>query len=313
MRTKTKTTRAAATPTPAPAVDARVQAARDEVLAQREVLAQWQGRKAEAAVELGRLEDRAGVAILDNPDAEDEVDETISRLRRRIRNADKAIEAQRPRIMIAESAYLAAEADVIEPRLQEINERLAKHEAVTVRLLKELEEHEGVFVPERRLINAMISPGVVWVGDRPTVTKLEKSNQIRREQRTVLFQVEYLRKMAAGEDPRPLVYQWPDSHGPAPVPECVQGPDALVPTDEYLEAVDRARGVVEELERLQARLPHEIATKRYEDSRTGLADAPPSPGVLRLEQRLEELPAEIAAARAHLDQLTTSTGEVAAV
>lgn len=260
-------------------VDA-VQAARAVIERERGVLANWQDKLAAAGRELESLQERAGAQILDNPGAAEDIEGKLTALEVRSRIAEKAIAAQLPRVMVAESRYISAEADVLEQPLEELRAELARHEAKTDRLLKQLVDHEGPYVPEVALIQAQRQLNLL---NPPTSWQIPKSVLLQEEIERRSRVVEAMRTLAAGEDPAQLFHAWNvDAH--TIWPSCVWGPDALVPAPSYLQAVERARSVVRELEELAAKLPSEV--EKWE---TLQGEQPSGTILLGLERRRDQM------------------------
>jgi hypothetical protein len=217
------------TRTPAPTAVAKAHQLVEE---ERATLARWEADQAAAAAELESLQDRAGAEVLDNPDAARQLPKVLAELRDRIEIAGKAIAAQGPRVTAAESAYLMAEADVLDRVADAARRERDQHEARTAELLALLAEHEGPFVPERELVTQQ------HVAGTPLSRQLDKSELLQLEVVNAERPVEILRAMAEGRDPQPLVTEWAGKQGgidPATVyPACVWGPDAIVPAPLYL-------------------------------------------------------------------------------
>ncbi len=134
-----------------------------------------------------------------------------------------------------------------------------------------------------------------------------KSGVLRREVRKLEDQIAILREMAAGRDPR----EWERQHRSNPnvasaveYPACVSGPDALVPTRAYLDSVDQLRATVADLERLvEHELPAEIEEWKDRASRGTHDRETAQAAIARRQQRLEEIPSELDAARRQLAEL----------
>ena len=286
-------------------LDAAVDQARADVEEQRSRLAQWEAKLAAAQHELESIQDRAGAELLEDPDAEEHIATTIAQLQARITLARKAITAQRPRIVHAESAYLAAEADRLEAPLVEVQARIEAHEAKTAKLLAQLEAHDGPYVTEKRLVQEQRSQNVVWA-EGPPVMRPPKSERMRAEALAGRRQVQVLRELAAGRDPRPMINGWIGVSKADVYPECVQGPDALVHTPAYLDSVTALRERIEELEQARdVELPGRLA----EHERTAAIEDPQSQDTYvgaQLRHRLASIDGELVQARADLAALTGS-------
>lgn len=283
-------------------LEAAVVATRGDVDRQRQVLAEWEAKEAAATAELESMQQRAGADILDNPDAETSIARSMAELRDRIDLAQRAVVAQRPRLLLAERRYLAAEADALEPAIAELELQLAEHEKKTNRLLSQLEAHEGGFVPEVAHIALQRSAGF---DNAPMSWTLPKSAVMHRELTSLRRPLEVLRAMADGEDPAALIASWGVSASEV-YPPCVYGPDAVVPAGAYVRSVERARALVAELEQLERHLPAEI--RDWEQQQ---AEGRPGEQLLALDfrkARLADVPEELAQARAALAELTSTGG-----
>lgn len=286
-----------------------VDAAREEVLAQRQVLENWTVKQARAESALAGLLERAGAEILDNPEAAEDVDDELGRLRARVRVAERAIEAQRPRVTVAESRYLAAEAAVLEARAVEAQQALEGHQAQTRRLLGALERHEGKYLPEMTMIRAQMSAGAMPTGSS---WRLPKSDWLRKELFIAQLQAAVVRAMAGGEDPAELVREaslhrphfFGDDETIPAYPDCVQGPEALVPTRQFAASVAALGKRVADLEELQRRLPEEI--EQWVERGTHGDPAFPTSGLETRRRRLETVGVDLEQARAALASLTNS-------
>lgn len=265
--------------------------ARQDLEAAQGLLARWEAEHAAAEAELASLQERAGVEVLDDPEAASTLPRDMSQLRDRIDIAERAVAAQGPRVKTAESAYLHAEADVLEQTVAVARGRLGEHQARTNELLALLREHEGAFEPAK--------------GGR-------RSQRLQAELAQAEIRVEILRRMAAGEDPEAwLQGQVHPSIGTVAglqphdlYPSCVWGPEAVVRAPAYAAVVGFARVALTELESgsVHAELEAEIADIREQmalEPDLDLSDA-----IARREQRLAELGPEAESRRAELAALT---------
>jgi hypothetical protein len=224
-----------------------VELARLSVEEQRGILAQWEAELASAISELNAYRDQSGTAVLDDPASASRVAKQMQELRDRQEIAQRAVEAQRPRVVVAEAAYVAAEADVLEVALGKAREALTQHEAKTAELLKALEDHEGPFVPEIELIHAKRSGTTIMYTDAPTSWTLPKSAALHDQVRRLERQVAVLRELAGGRSPELLLQRWQSENVMVNLdraevcPPCVFGADALVPVDVHLRHVEEAR------------------------------------------------------------------------
>jgi hypothetical protein len=283
---------------------AGVTTARDQVETQRAKLAQVEAERAAAEAELESLEERSGPEVLADLDRVDDVAETIGKLRGRITMLGRAAEAQRPLVMVAESRYLAAEADALEPEAVALEAELAEHQAKTRRLLDALERHEGPYVAQITHVQTLASFDVEVTG---LSWKEPKSAQCRAAATLARRRVTVLRELAAGRGPEHLIREWGASRAEV-YPDCLKGRDALVPTPSYLRSVAAAHQTVTALETALEKLPGEIAELEAAADLHGFVAAYGSPDnpryvIARQRQRFADLPAELEQARAHLAAL----------
>lgn len=267
----------------------------------RRIQAEWEAKETAARAELAEVQAQAAEALLADPGAEEALATSITQLSARVEIVHRAAEAHRPRVAAAESAWLhaqvAAHADAITP----LEDALRQHEAKTARLLKQLDDHEGVFVPEARLIGALNSH------NRPTSWKVPKSRQLQAPLTLARRQHRILCELAAGSDPSPLLNEW--QVGPEIYPACVMGPEALVPAPAFLRRVQEARDVLVGLEQARDELPARIAGLEQQE-----AQMLPSAGKFvvlpELRERLRTIDIDIEAAREHLAALAPAPTSV---
>lgn len=227
-----------------------VQAAEVAVHEARAVLAQWAAREVEATDELARVEATSGEAYLSDPAALEEVPKLLRELRDRIGIAQTAQQAQGPRVREAESAWLAAQADLHEVPVLEIEARLEAHNAKTERLLAALVKHDGPYVTEQELARVRndLRPYVAGLPDSWTIPTSEViSNEAREGRRDVWV----LRELAAGRDPlAPQAGAWWGATSDVPAheffPACVWSPDSLVPVALYVETRERHQNLMDQ-------------------------------------------------------------------
>lgn len=234
------------------------------VLAERATLAEWQGRLEDARSDLDATSGKAGAALLANPGAEVELAGRLTQVKERVGLIEQAIAAQQPRVLLAESRYLAAQAAAHEAAVVEARAALDEHQAKTQRLLKALEQHEGEYVSRASVIESAIASGA----DASGVSWREpKSHALQRALFTARLHVAVLQEMAAGRDPADLRTQpewrkpgcFADNQNLDFYPACVVGPDALVLARSFVERVHGLRAHIAELEELARSLPVEIA------------------------------------------------------
>lgn len=213
--------------------------ARRDLDAQRETLARWGAQVAATEAELASLQQRAGEEVLDDPNAAGVLARSMQGLRDQLDIARRAVAAQGPRVQRAEAAYLNAEADLLEAVAVDARKKLEAHQTRTAGLLAQLAEHEGVFVPEVQLIDALRSGNVLGT---PTEWATPKSEPLEDAAHLAGLRVQILREMAAGRDPAPLLQAQASRRDstvcglsiPELYPPCVWGPEAVVPAPAYL-------------------------------------------------------------------------------
>lgn len=286
-------------------LESAVAAARAHVEEQRATLARWEQKAHEAAMELEGVQERAGEELLEDPDAEEHITATITQLQSRVLLAERAAAAQRPKVTRAESAYLAAEGDLLEEPLAQARAVLAEHEKETHRLLHLLEAHEGSFISEASHRNSLGSVIDGWSGQSIPVPRLV-SNKLRHVVTLAERRLTVVRELAAGRDPRHLISEWQTWERPPQdyYPASLQGPDALVPTPAYLASVQQLRTQVSELEEAAAALPGEIEEWQSQLHRGIEMDGVTQAGLERREYRLQTITVELEQARAELAALT---------
>ena len=184
------------------------------------------------------MQERAGVEVLDDPGAATRCRGT-SGSAGPDRHCGAGDRRPAPRVTLAERAYLAAEADVLEQAAAAAKTVLDEHEKRTAELLAELEKHDGIYVPAAELAAARRTPtSPPWVGrlwTRP------RGDALREDVARAETRVWIVRGLAAGRDPHAELVSRAslnDStvHGlpiPELYPECAWGPDALVPAPAY--------------------------------------------------------------------------------
>lgn len=294
------------TPTPA-AVAAEAAAA---VLEARQMLEQWRTRLTHVEAELAQAEAVSGDELLDDPARAVGWPAHLRELRDQVGVVGRSVVAQQNRVRGAELHWLAAQAVVVEvDEVVPARKALAAHQARTGELLAALEEHDGPYVPQINLARAMrttggIVEGTSLVGQLPKVHLLQVTLARAELRHSVLV------AMAKGEDPTMLVV---GRRYPADITErdCypdVVGPSGLVPAPAFAGQVAAARARVVELEQLPRDLEAESARARDEVLRGVRSPETVAAMRARHDALLDELPAELEAAREQLDALTTVSG-----
>lgn len=219
------------------ATDARV-----GVLDARTVLADWKAREKRAAADIVALEASSGEAYLSDPAAMVEVPKRLRELRDQVAIAVTAQAAQADRVKAAESVWLSVQADVLEAALRATEAQLATHDAKTVKLLAVLEAHNGPYVTEAELARArnLARP---YVAGLPNSWTNPKSQALAAEVAAARVPVATLRALAAGLEPVEPE-RAPFAEAVSIYPECVWGPDALVPAPKYLAHTERLEGMI---------------------------------------------------------------------
>ena len=279
------------------AEDSAVAAAREAVLEQRDVVAQWVRRRDDARTQLRQGQSDVGDQVLDDPEAGVRIAEQVARLSVEVSMAEQAIVAAGPRVARAEVTYLHAEADRLQLEVAAAEKAHDEHATTTRRLLAELEAHDGVtyltrYQHDQALESALYDTHLI-VGD--SVRRMPRGMVLSRVAAAARRQVAAVRAAAAGDNPRS------ELHAGDEMPACLAGAGALVPSDEHLARVENQRRVIYELEAALERLPREIEDYVRRARVEGLPED--STPVARRRARLEELPEEIAAARERLVDL----------
>lgn len=286
--------------------DPSVRAAAVALLEQRAEVERWEERRAAAEAELAELDARTGEEVLADPDADQEVGARMLVLHNTIRSTEKALAVLRDREAAAERAYVAAEAEVLAPAVASAQQALEAHRAKVQRLLGQLEKLEGPHIStyEHQRQSQMAASDAVWWEGRPQALQLPRSKVLERELLTAHRRLEVMRELARGGDPQPLLRQWNLSEADA-YPLCVTSPEALVRAPHLIERIRVAREELAELEALPAELERQIeAWEAHGRQHPGAEERQAAASaVARRQQRLEELPAEIEAARERLAAL----------
>jgi hypothetical protein len=291
----------------------RHEARRDrDVESARAKLDELEAARMAAEGELGALQEGAGDQVLDDPSAAARVVASMAELRAKIDLSTRAITAQHLRIESARLAYFAAAAEGLEAAVEQAREALEKHNKTTARLLKQLESHEGEYVPAEVVANLQRSDARGYDA-QPRTRRAPTSRTLQRDVAVAEKRVWVMRELAAGRDPHPTlqaqasVYDgtWDGTPIESLYTAGTWGPGAVVPAPAYVlhhdGAVTRAHGLLNDLLTAQATLETEIEEWTERDR---LSDAAAPSALARRRQRLEELPDEIAAARNQLAALT---------
>ncbi|MEE3128458.1 MAG: hypothetical protein VX494_14720 [Actinomycetota bacterium] len=277
----------------------------EEVERQRSVLAQWEAEAATARAELESLQSRAGEEVLDDAAAASRLPALMGQLSARMDIAQRAIEAQRPRVAAAESAYLLAEAEKLRGPVKRAENALARHRERTAELLRLLEEHEGPFVPK-----ALLDFEENKSSAGPHEYVLARSEVMENDLAALRRPVLVLEELAAGRDPmlNPELSGglWLGQPDPAEVfPPAVWGPDAVVPAPAYLRAVHAARERVEQIDREAEACQRLI--EAADARRAELGEAARVTGEAKARQKLSSLEERRADAEAALESLVAAT------
>ena len=228
----------------------RAEEAAAALVAERNLLQQWEAQAEESKEQLERLQASMGDEVLAAPERAEELLAEMQRLRDRVRVAESAAAAQRPKLPAVERAHLLAQADLIEARdVEPVAARLRAHDARTQELLAELEKHEGPFIHRSVLENSRD----LGAGESRSVM-LPKSHLMRSQLLAAQRQVEVVRDLADGRDPEPKLNEWNAWARQVEYPDCVWGPDALVPAGQYLRSTQGAHAVIADCDRSLLRL-----------------------------------------------------------
>lgn len=296
------------TKTPTPAVVAAEAAA--AVLEARQVLEQWRTRLTHVEAELAQAEAVSGDELLDDPARAASWPAHLRELRDQVDVVGRSVVAQQKRVRGAELHWLGAQTVVVE--VEEVvpaRKALAAHQARTGELLAALEEHDGPYVPQIELVRARRSAAMVVEGSG-VAARLPKSQLLVVALARAEVRHGVLVAMAKGEDPTMLVVgrRYPvDIAERDCYPDAV-GPSGLVPAPAFAGQVAAARARVVELEQLPRDLEAESARARDEVLRGVRSAESVAAMTVRHDALLDELPADLEAAREQLDALTTGSG-----
>lgn len=261
---------------------------------------------------LRELEATSGEDFLDDPAAADQIVEDTAKARVRLEVLDKALVAQEGRVAHAQSAYLTAEAEAIKPDVQSARDRLAKHRERVAELVAKLEQLEGEYVPRTELIDAWRSGGTDITGVR---WRTPRSQQLGNAVTKAETRVATLLAMAAGDNPadvtRPISQAdlWNEIPLADLYPPCVWRPGALVKAPVLVNRVAAAQHWVGALEDLAQSLPDELAQLKGTlpaTPHTIGADPTAEARIVRLQERLDRLPAELKQAHRDLSDATSA-------
>jgi hypothetical protein len=222
-------------------LEAAHEAALVELQRHREALTTAERQLDEAAAAFDETWTGSGEKILDAPQAGARISKRLAQLRDQGDLAELAIEAARPRVAAAETAFVRAEAAVYEHEARIAAAALAEHQARTDELLAQLREHEGEYVPAWQSRGITRGADSVTLDERPAAGP-PKSSELRRAVTLAEHRARILRDLAEGVDPAPaLASQASIVDGTVdgfPIdqlyPPSVWGPDAVVPAPAYL-------------------------------------------------------------------------------
>lgn len=279
-------------------------AAAATLLEARRVLEQWQRRLADVEAAVVQAAGTSGVALLDDPEAAESWPARMRELRDQVVVAERSLAAQTDRVRAAERDWLSAQAVLIE-----VSEVLPAHKALeahlrrTSELLAALEAHDGPYVPQLELARAQRTAGVLVEGAVAGV--LPRSHGHRAAVVRAEIRHRVLCAMATGEDPAPMVaarqFQGEISEDDC-YPEGV-GASGLVAAPAAAARVSRLRDQVAELEGLSLELEREISDLPHRADRERWEPGVLESAMVRRQSRIEDIPAELAASRAELEQL----------
>jgi hypothetical protein len=295
----------ATTKTPTPASVAADAAA--AVLEARQVLEQWRTRLTDAQAELSQADAVSGDELLDDPERAAGWPAHLRELRDQVEVTGRSVAAQEQRVRAAEHQGLAAAAVVLEvDEVVPARKALETHVKRTRELLNALEEHDGPYVPQIDLARAQRSSSQIIDAGGAVPARLPNSHRLQVRLARAEVRHGVLAALAKGEDPNGLVVGRPYASEISEA-DCypdVVGPAGLVPAPVYAGRAAAARARVVELERLPQELEAEIA-RAEEEVGQGMRTPENARTVVAWNRaRLEDIPDELAAARAQLDALT---------
>lgn len=121
-----------------------VTAAEEAEAAARSKVTLWRTAERSRRQELTDLEAQVGDALLADPHRGEQLMEQVAGLRQKAEAAEKTAEAAMGKWQAARTAVPLAQADVVRAQAQALWAEAAERQTVTLRLLDELREHEGV-------------------------------------------------------------------------------------------------------------------------------------------------------------------------
>lgn len=215
--------------------------------------ARWEAEAASSEAEINGIRARMGEAVLADEDQAGILSTKVRDLHDRVDVAKRAAAAAAPKVRQARSAVLMFDADIADRNVAERQKMLTSHTTKTAKLLKQLEDHEGRFVPDG--------------------ASLTKSRELEWDVARAQLLSDVLRDVAAGEDP---MHRFTDGTALGMplaefLPPALWGPSAVAPLPTYLHRVDSARS---RLDRLDAE------TAAYVDV---------EPEIAKLEEKIESL------------------------
>lgn len=274
--------------------------ARDQALAElaeaRERVAKWQAEQAAAQAELDDLQSRVGAEVLADESAAGPLAASMAELRSRIEIAGGAVTAAQRLVTDAESAFLSAELAEYRKPVQAARQALARHQERTRELLDLLEEHEGRYVPEIKLILATHDVEKQGALTLPNLKSAALERAVEEAERPVYV----LTEMLAGRDPRPDP-SW-GANGWEFFPASVWGTEAVVPAPAWTARVAAKRAEVERLEAQEQKLSARAAQPSARQAGPGGEDLAMSAALVRADA--EATTAQLEQARRQLAELT---------
>jgi len=216
------------------------------------VVTRWQNEVTQVEAEIEKLRASMGEAALEDEARADALPQQLRDLRDRLEVAQRAAAAAEPKLATARAAALEEAAREFDDDADRRRTILGKHDLKTARLLKELEEHEGSYVPRGDLqsVQSLRASDTLDWDESPSsnvVVKAPKSALLNRDVRLAELRAAMIRDVAVGLDPALRVEPIRDVTGGGKVyglstaelyPAAIYGPDAIVPAPIYRRHVE---------------------------------------------------------------------------
>lgn len=223
-----------------------------DVTACESTVGQWRDRLAGARSELAEAESTSGEAVVDNPSLVSKVSKRMQAARDEIELAGHAQGAAEERLEQARRRVLEFDALQFDRVADRLKGELVKHRARTDELLAQLDEHEGVYVPEWRWARAARD---ARSADAPDEWSSPRSESLAEALERERMCAHVLRDVAAGVDPSGRLREAAGAGSlvfGVPVvelyPSAVWGPDAVIPAPAFLSTVEYTRQLLRDLD-----------------------------------------------------------------